>query len=321
MKKQINWKQEIVAYVFLILGSALFSIGDVMFVNPYLLAPGGTYGLSNVLNTVWPWKISYYALCMDIPLLIIGTWILGPKFGFKTVLSTFMIFGFTWLIETVWGYNPIIHNGIFENVNSSDPNFLNTMVKVPHSELYFMPDYFLNTIVAGGIYGLAIGLIFKSGATSGGSDIISMIIHKYTKISLGTLVMIVDSCITLTTLIAFGQLRLPIYSILVIVIEGKIIDIVVEGIKSYKTAFIVTEKVDQVRDFIINDIKRGGTCFVGKGLFKGQERKMIYINLTRADLVKLKNNLRELDPDAFVNVIESSEVMGKGFIPLPNVEK
>ena len=114
------------------------------------------------------------------------------------------------------------------------------MVKVPHSELYFMPDYFLNTIVAGGIYGLAIGLIFKSGATSGGSDIISMIIHKYTKISLGTLVMIVDSCITLTTLIAFGQLRLPIYSILVIVIEGKIIDIVVEGIKSYKTAFIVT---------------------------------------------------------------------------------
>ena len=321
MKKQINWKQEIVAYAFLILGSALFSIGDVMFVNPYLLAPGGTYGLSNVLNTVWPWKISYYALCMDIPLLIIGTWILGPKFGFKTVLSTFMIFGFTWLIETVWGYNPIIHNGIFENVNSSDPNFLNAMVKVPHSELYFMPDYFLNTIVAGGIYGLAIGLIFKSGATSGGSDIISMIIHKYTKISLGTLVMIVDSCITLTTLIAFGQLRLPIYSILVIVIEGKIIDIVVEGIKSYKTAFIVTEKVDKVRDFIINDIKRGGTCFVGKGLFKGQERKMIYINLTRADLVKLKNNLRELDPDAFVNVIESSEVMGKGFIPLPNVEK
>ena len=321
MKKQINWKQEIVAYAFLILGSALFSIGDVMFVNPYLLAPGGTYGLSNVLNTVWPWKISYYGLCMDIPLLIIGTWILGPKFGFKTVLSTFMIFGFTWLIETVWGYNPIIHNGIFENVNSSDPNFLNTMVKVPHSELYFMPDYFLNTIVAGGIYGLAIGLIFKSGATSGGSDIISMIIHKYTKISLGTLVMIVDSCITLTTLIAFGQLRLPIYSILVIVIEGKIIDIVVEGIKSYKTAFIVTEKVDQVRDFIINDIKRGGTCFVGKGLFKGQERKMIYINLTRADLVKLKNNLRDLDPDAFVNVIESSEVMGKGFIPLPNVEK
>lgn len=303
--------------MFLVIGSALFAIGDVMFVNPYLLAPGGTYGLSNVLNTVWPWRISYYALCMDIPLLVIGTWILGPKFGFKTILSTFMIFGFTWVIETVWGYNPVIHDGIFANVDDMSGTLRNIMVQIPHSENYFMPDYFLNTLVAGGIYGVAIGLIFKSGATSGGSDIISMILHKYTKISLGTLVMIVDSCITLTTLIAFGQLRLPIYSILVIVIEGKIIDLVVEGMKTYKTAFVITEKVDEVRDFIINNIKRGGTCFVGTGLYKGQERRMIYINLDRSDLIKLKNSLSELDPDAFVNVMESAEVMGKGFVPLP----
>ncbi|MBP9995073.1 MAG: YitT family protein [bacterium] len=317
MKKQINWKREVVAYMFLVIGSALFAVGDVMFVNPYLLAPGGTYGLSNVLNTVRPWRISYYALCMDIPLLVIGTWILGPKFGFKTILSTFMIFGFTWVIETVWGYNPVIHDGIFANVDDMSGTLRNIMVQIPHSENYFMPDYFLNTLVAGGIYGVAIGLIFKSGATSGGSDIISMILHKYTKISLGTLVMIVDSCITLTTLIAFGQLRLPIYSILVIVIEGKIIDLVVEGMKTYKTAFVITEKVDEVRDFIINNIKRGGTCFVGTGLYKGQERRMIYINLDRSDLIKLKNSLSELDPDAFVNVMESAEVMGKGFVPLP----
>lgn len=321
MKKQINWKREVVAYLFLVIGSALFAVGDVMFVNPYLLAPGGTYGLSNVLNTVWPWRISYYALCMDIPLLVIGTWILGPKFGFKTILSTFMIFGFTWVIETVWGYNPVVHDGIFANVDDMSGTLRNIMVQIPHSENYFMPDYFLNTLVAGGIYGVAIGLIFKSGATSGGSDIISMILHKYTKISLGTLVMIVDSCITLTTLVAFGQLRLPIYSILVIVIEGKMIDLVVEGMKTYKTAFVITEKVDVVRDFIVNDMKRGGTCFVGTGLYKGQERKMIYINLDRSDLVKLKNNLADLDPDAFVNVMESSEVMGRGFIPIPTSEK
>lgn len=321
MEKQINWKREFNAYIYLILGSALFAIGDVMFVNPYLLAPGGTYGLSNVFNTLWPWRISYYALCMDIPLLIIGTWVLGPKFGFKTILSTFMIFGFTWVIETIWGYNPVIHEGIFADVSGMDETLRNIMVQIPHSESYYMPDYFLNTLVAGGIYGVAIGLIFKSGATSGGSDIISMILHKYTKISLGTLVMIVDSCITLTTLIAFGQLRLPIYSILVIVIEGKIIDLVVEGVAAYKTAFVITDKIDEVRDFIVNDIKRGGTCFVGNGLYKGQERKMIYINLNRSDLIRLKNSLADIDPNAFVNVMESTEVMGKGFIPLPTSEK
>lgn len=309
----MNWKKEALAYFYLIFGSLLFALGDVLFVNPYLLAPGGTYGLSNVLNTVWPWKISLYALCMDIPLLIVGTLILGPKFGFKTILSTFLIFGFTFLIETYIGYKPIIQNGIFEN-----PELVNAeWLLVPHSEsIYFAPDYFLNTLVAGGIYGLAIGLIFKSGATSGGSDIISMILHKYTKISLGTLVMIVDSCITLTTLIAFGQLRLPIYSILVIFIEGKIIDLVVDGFNSYKTAFIVTDKAEQVRDLIVKDINRGGTCFFGKGLYKGVDRKMIYVTLTRPELVKLQSLLSEVDPEAFVNVVSSTDILGKGFKPL-----
>ena len=310
MQKKNKIKNELVAYLLLIVGSLLFAVGDVMFVNPYLLAPGGTYGLSNVLNTVWPWKISYYAICMDIPLLLIGSWILGPKFGVKTIVSTILIFAFTWVLETTWGYNPVIHEGI---VSEAMFNY----VKIPHSDLFFIPDYFLNTAVGGVIYGVAIGLIFKSGATSGGSDIISMIIHKYTKISLGTLVLIVDSCITLTTLIAFKQIRLPIYSIILIAIESKVIDLIVDGIKSYKTVFIVTDRIDEVRNFIINDMKRGGTTFAGTGLYQGAQRKMIYVTLDRADLIKLKSNLRLLDPQAFVNVIESSEIMGLGFKALP----
>lgn len=307
-----NLKDQIIAYTLLVIGSLLFAVGDVMFVNPYLLAPGGTYGLANVLNTVWPWKISFYAICMDIPLLLIGTWILGPRFGIKTVVSTILIFAFTWLIETLWGYNPVIHEGIVEQAVG-----IHNAVQIPHSTLFFIPDYFLNTVVAGVIYGVAIGLIFKSGATSGGSDIISMILHKYTKISLGTLVLIVDSCITLTTLIAFKQIRLPIYSIILIAIESKVIDLIVDGLKSYKTAFIVTDKTDEVRDFILHDMKRGGTIFTGLGMYQGTERKMIYVTLDRTDLIKLKANLRRLDPKAFVNVIESSEIMGLGFKALP----
>jgi uncharacterized membrane-anchored protein YitT (DUF2179 family) len=224
-----------------------------------------------------------------------------------------LIFGFTYLIETFIGYAPIVHNGIIENPTAVNPEWL----QIPHSEgIYFIPDYFLNTLVSGGIYGLAIGLIFKSGATSGGSDIISMILHKYTKISLGTLVMIVDSIITLTTLIAEPQLRLPVYSILVIVIEGWIIDLVVDGFNSYKTAFIVTDKAEEVRDIIVKDINRGGTCFFGKGLYKGVDRKMIYVTLTRPELVKLQAALKEVDPNAFLNVVSSTDILGKGFKPL-----
>ena len=192
-----------------------------------------------------------------------------------------------------------------------------SMVEIPHHGGWFHPDYFLNTVLAGLIYGVAIGLIFRSGATSGGSDIISMILHKYTKISLGTLVMIVDGIITLSTLIAFGDIRLPIYSILIIFIEGKVIDLVVDGMKSYKTMFIITDNPDPIRDYIINDIKRGGTCITGSGLYEGKERKMVYVTLDRSDMIKLRSALYLIDPHAFVNIMESSEILGTGFRALP----
>ena len=312
-----KWKQQIMAYAYLIFGSALFAVGDVMFVNPYHLAPGGVYGLANVFNALWGWKISLAGICMDIPLLIIGTIILGPKFGIKTIISVILIPVFTYALETFWGYAPLIHDGAFVSV--ANPEEVQSAFSFMKDDqcFTFTPDFFLNTVVSGLIYGLAIGVIFRSGATSGGSDIISMIIHKYTKISLGTLVLIVDSIISLTTLLAFEDIRLPIYSIILIFIESKIIDLVVEGVKSYKTAFIVTDKIDEVRDFIIKDLDRSGTVFAGSGLYKGAERKMIYVTLNRSDLVKLKANLRFLDPNAFVNVIESSEIMGNGFKALP----
>lgn len=306
-------KQQILSYALLVLGSALFAIGDVMFVNPYHLAPGGVYGLANVFNALWGWKISVSGIAMDIPLLIIGTIILGPKFGIKTIISVILIPVFTYILESTWGYAPVIHGG---SVVADTQSALYYIAK-DGTQSWFMPDMVLNTIVSGLIYGVAIGVIFRAGATSGGSDIISMIIHKYTKISLGTLVMIVDSIISLSTLLAFEDIRLPIYSILLIYIEGKIIDLVVEGVKSYKTAFVVTDKIDEVRNFIIKDLDRSGTVFVGSGLYQGAERKMIYVTLNRSDLVKLKANLRFLDPQAFVNVIESSEIMGNGFKALP----
>lgn len=304
-------KQEIFAYFLLTIGSALFAVGDVMFVNPYLMAPGGTYGLSNVFNTLWPWKISLYAICMDVPLLIIGTWILGPRFGIKTIVSTALIFLFTLILESTWGYNPVLHDGAIVGQEAEG------LVPIPNNGGWFQPDYFLNTVVAGLIYGVAIGLIFRSGATSGGSDIISMILHKYTKISLGTLVMIVDGIITLSTLIAFGDIRLPIYSVLIIFIEGKVINLVVDGMKSYRTVFIITDNPEPIRDYIINNLKRGGTCITGSGLYKGNERKMLYVSLNRTDMIKLRSELYHIDPKAFVNIMESSEILGEGFRRLP----
>ena len=306
--EKIFSKQWFWSYFLVFLGSLLFAVGDVMFVNPYHMAPGGTYGLSNVLNAIWPWKVSLYAICMDIPLLIIGTLILGPRFGVKTVVSTILIFVFTFLLEMFWGYIPVIHDGAIMQTPIEGVS----MVEIPNGGGWFIPDYFLNTVVSGIIYGLAIGLVFKSGATSGGSDIISMILHKYTKISLGTLVLIVDSVITLTSL-ALGDFRLPIYSIILIFIESKVIDIVVEGVKSYKTIFIVSDKYEEVRQMIINDLARGGTCMKGIGMYNGKERNFIYTTVARREFTHLKEQIYDIDPEAFINVIDSNEILGNGF--------
>ena len=288
-KEKFLSKDWFITYSYLLIGSFLFAIGDVMFVNPYKLAPGGVYGIGNFLYHTFGFKISLSVLFMEVPLLIIGTIVLGPRFGIKTLISTFLIMFFTYLFEThLWGYEQFIPN-----------------------------DPMLNALVAGIIYGVSIGLIFKSRATSGGSDIISMILNKYTRMSLGKLVIIVDGTITMLTLLMPGEngidWTLPIYSWLIIFIEGKIIDMVIDGLKVNKTLFIISDKHEEIQDRILNNIKRGGTLFTANGMYEGVERKVIYTTITRRESTILLNHIAKIDPKAFVNVIDSSQIHGEGF--------
>ena len=159
-------------------------------------------------------------------------------------------------------------------------------------------------------------MIFKARATSGGSDIISMILNKYTHISLVTLVIIVDCTITLSTVVAFGDWRLPMYSWIIVFIEGKVIDLVIDGAAVHKTLMIVTDKLDPVKDVIIKDINRGATLLPAVGMYRGESRNMIYTILTRREMMILRHRIAEIDPEAFINVIDSKEILGRGFKPL-----
>jgi uncharacterized membrane-anchored protein YitT (DUF2179 family) len=295
-KEKFLSKDWFIAYSYILMGSLLFAVGDVLFVNPYKLAPGGVYGIANFLFHTTGWNISTSVLFMEIPLLILGTIILGPRFGIKTLVSTFAIMGFVYVLEqpSVWGHDAFIPN-----------------------------EPILNTIISGIIYGLAIGFIFKSRATSGGSDIISMILNKYTRISLGKLVMIVDGTITLLTIFmpqegggfTFRGIdwTLPIYSWVVIFIEGKIIDMVIDGMKVNKTLFIISDRAEEIQDKLLNHIKRGGTMFTAMGMYEGVERKVIYTTVTRRESQILLSHISKIDPGAFVNVMDSSQVLGEGF--------
>lgn len=290
--KKFFTKDFFVTYGLLVLGCFIFAVGAVMFVEPYGFAPGGTYGLSMVFHHLWGWRTETTALCMDIPLLIIGTLILGKKFGVKTLVCTLLLPLFMWILHIVWGYSSLIEPGITD------------------FKLY---DHQLLAAIFGGVlYGVGLGLIFRARSTSGGSDIISMIISKYFRLSMGTCIVIVDGIITLTTVIAFGDWKLPLYSWIIIFINSKIIDMIIEG-PPVKTLMIVSNEVEPIKDVIINELDRGATLIPSYGMYKGEKRNVIYTTLKRREMLYLCDKIAEIDPKAFINVVESSEILGEGF--------
>jgi uncharacterized membrane-anchored protein YitT (DUF2179 family) len=174
-------------------------------------------------------------------------------------------------------------------------------------------DPLLSTIFGGVLVGFGLGLIFRSKATSGGSDIIAMIFAKYTRLPLGMLMIYVDSVIVLVGLLAFGSWAIPLYSWIVIFITGKVIDIVLQGIAYDKTLFIISDKYEEIRNRIINDLGRGGTYIPGKGMFNDSPKTIIFTVVNRREMAILEEYIHEIDPKAFVTVLEANEILGEGF--------
>ncbi|MBR1626682.1 MAG: YitT family protein [Bacteroidales bacterium] len=242
-KERFGSKEWFVAYGKIIIGCIIFALADLFFVVPYGLAPGGVYGLMSVFHNLWgaPMALVIY---MDVALLIIGSIFLGPRFGIKTILSIFLIWFVTWITEYYFirhtGYRPLIFTG--DIISASDYSNLPEQLKqlylpiaqykdlTPVTE-YFRPWNIINTLVGGLAYGIGIAIIFSAGATSGGSDIIAMIVNKYSGLSLGILVIIIDSTIALSSLALGKGIDLPVYSIILVYIEGKVIDIIVPPAK------------------------------------------------------------------------------------------
>ena len=297
-------KELILEYFYIVIGCFLFSVGAVALVEPYGFAPGGVYGLSIVFHHLFGWETEITALCMDIPLLIIGTIILGPKFGIKTLVCVLLVPFFMWILHKTYGYHSIIEPEISKDI--MDQGITGVQA------LHLYKNQLLAAIFGGVVYGIGLGLIFKSRATSGGSDIIAMIANKYFHLSLGTCIIIIDGIITLSTVIAFGDWRLPMYSWIIIFIESKIIDMVVAG-KAVKTVMIISSETEAVKKVILEDLGRGATLLPAVGMYKGDKRDMIYTTLTRREMFTLRYKIADIDPKAFINVVDSSETLGLGF--------
>src|SRR5665811_1033273 len=183
-------------YTFIIIGSFILSAGFVYFITPHKIVPGGVFGIAIVVHyltegmfSFWPngIPIGLFGLILNIPLTIAGIKILGPRFGIKTIVGFVLTSVFMDGITYLYGEAPLVAG-----------------------------DALLSSIFGGVLVGLGLGLIFKSKATSGGSDIVAMIIAKYTKMPLGQLMIYVDSAIVLIGLVVFADWKIPLYSWIVI---------------------------------------------------------------------------------------------------------
>lgn len=284
IKEKVFSRQWFLSYSLIIIGTFIMAAGFVFFISPYKLAPGGVYGIAIVLHHLFGLPIGITALCMDVPLVLIGIKILGPRFGIKTVMGFTLTALFVDLLSYFWGDTPLV-----------------------------IDDALLSSIFGGVTLGIGLGLIFKSKATSGGSDIIAMIIAKYTRLPIGQLLAIVDSVIVLIGLAAFSDWRIPLYSWITIYITGKVIDVIIEGISYDKTLFIISSKHEEIRDKIINDLNRGGTYLKGNGMYNNDEKNIIFVNVSRREMAILQDYINEIDPHAFMTVIDANEVLGAGF--------
>ena len=286
-------KKWFINYSLIVIGTFILAAGFVFFITPYKIVPGGVYGISIVIHYLTKGMFSFApdglpvgltGLVLNIPLTILGIRILGPKFGIKTILgfvltSAFMD-GLTWW----WGDMPLVED-----------------------------DALLSSVFGGVLVGFGLGLIFKSKASSGGSDIVAMIFAKYTRLPVGQLIIYVDSVIVLVGLLAFGDWRIPLYSWIVIFITGKVIDGVMQGVNYDKTLFIISDKYEEIRSKIINDLDRGGTFISGKGMFKGDEKTIIFTVVNRRELAMIEEFIHKTDPRAFLTVMDANDIIGEGF--------
>lgn len=281
--KLFSWKW-IKNYSLIIVGAFIMASGFVLFITPHKIVPGGVYGISIVLHYIFGTPVGMTALFFDVPLTLIGIKVLGPRFGMKTVVGFAATAIFMDVITYFYGYEPLVPE-----------------------------DALLSSVFGGLLIGIGLGLIFKSKATSGGSDIVAMMISKYTKMPVGQLLIVIDSIIVILGLVVFKDWKIPLYSLIVIFITGKVVDIILEGMNYDKVLFIVSEKHKEIRDKIVNDLNRGGTFLKGEGMFTGSEKSIAFVVVNRREMTMLQDFIHHVDPKAFVTVLNSNEILGNGF--------
>lgn len=276
-------KNIVFEYFGLTVGSAIMAMSLVFFLIPVKIAPGGVSGLAIVLHYLFNLPVGVVMLIFNVPLFFLGVKILGKQFGPRTFFS-FVLFS---LVTDF--FDKVIH----VTAATTDP--------------------LLASIFGGVVLGVGLGIVFRFKGTTGGSDIIGQIINKYSNVSVGTGILIVDFFVISFAGIAFQNVNQALYGIISLYFSSKILDLILDGIDYARSFYIISEKQDEIIDLITSEIGRGGTELSGQGLYTRKERNVLYTVVTRKEVATLRQEILKIDPSAFVIIANVHEVLGEGF--------
>lgn len=279
MKKKLF--HEIKSLLLIAVATAIYAVGISLFLDPNQLAPGGVAGIAVILNRLVEIETGTLYFVLNIPIILLGIWKFGLRFIAKTVYAIILVSVFTNLL----------------------------------SPMGALTDDLLIASVAGGILiAVGIGLIFRAGATTGGTDIIVKILRrKFRHLKTGFLFLCTDIFVVSLSALVFQNIEVAFYALLTVVICGKALDYVLYGGDVAKMLFIMTEKPEEIGKRLMEELDVGVTYLQGRGGFTGTEKKVVFTMVPNRLGAEAQDIVKSEDRMAFMVVTSANEIFGEGY--------
>ncbi len=282
MQKKTFFRQ-LKAFLMMNLGVLLLGIGVYFFKIPNGFSTGGVSGIGTILGPLTPISPGTWILLINLLLLVLGFLLLGRKTGAKTVYCSLAFSALTWALERLV---PL------EGPISGEP--------------------LLELVYAILLTAIGSAILFYYNASSGGTDIVALILKKYTSIDVGRALLYSDFLIAAASFLVFG-VEIGLFSLLGLFAKAILVDGVIDNLYASKYFVVITEKKDEVTDYILRTLHHGATVHAAEGVFTGTQKSMVHTVCKRIEAIQLRAKIRELDPHAFIIITTSSEIIGRGF--------
>ncbi|MHB8158055.1 MAG: YitT family protein [Desulfocucumaceae bacterium] len=269
------------SYIGIICGSLLFAFGLNYFIIANGLAEGGLTGVALITHYLTGWPAGIILGILNIPVMLLGWYKWGFHFVFKTIICVILISASLDLLQ-----------GAQLGLAAS--------------------DLLLAALYGGVITGIGTGIVLRSGATTGGMDVVARFLYEKYGFKMGTVYFSFDIGVLTIVALIFG-LEKALYTLVALFVYSQVVDRIIEGFNEARAVIIVSQESIAINQAILKEIQRGATLIKGSGAYTGQEKDVIYVVIGKGQLLQLKRLVRELDPQAFVTVNHVYEVMGEGF--------